>query len=172
VISPLGWDQLERLLGICLCTAPPNKNHPRIYRYPGALDQSRTPQAGWHADDGSSQLLTRPGQQRGWLPPADLASVTLSLRAPQFPSQAFVISLCQLAFPFPPELPACQHMDRAVYGNYLKGACWHFTSNYFSSTAAAVVKCFVAMATQPEDQEVKYSSSFILRSLGVNLPAL
>lgn len=60
-------------------------------------------------------------------------------------------SLSATCLPFPLELPARQHPDWAVPMNYLKGACWHFTSNHFSSTAAAVVECFVAMATQPEE---------------------
>lgn len=58
-------------------------------------------------------------------------------------------SLSLLSLPVPAELPCLPAHGWTVYVNCLRGACWHFTSNHFSSTAAAVVKWFVAMATQP-----------------------
>lgn len=106
-----------------------------------------------------------------WLLMSDWAFVTPSFGTAQVPSQALLMSLADLPSCFLQSSPDCQHLGWAVDLNYLKDTCWHFTSNHFNHCSSSWGKCFVAMATQTEDYEVKYSGFFISRALGVDLPA-
>lgn len=97
VILPSRWDKLERPLGICLCIALANNNHPGIYGYLWIRAGLRR----WAGEMMEAADCHGPA----WRPPAELVFVTLSFRTPQFPSQALLISLCWFAFPFPRKLP-------------------------------------------------------------------